>query len=190
MRRAIAFFATTTWLIGLGEAGVLRGPTPTASDDATPLGCMWAGAIDVETGDACDATAWTRLGLSVGRAAHRAFSPTTTTTTTTAADEDAYVSCGSDDEGEGHRCCMAVALPKEREYCIDWNSGVPSHECTPKNCEQASKNDRFDDQVQCLDVFLDIDPATAGACRLVKRSECEALARKYPSTCSVPASLF
>eukprot|EP00939_MAST-03C_sp_MAST-3C-sp1_P000870 g870.t1 len=159
-----------------------------------PLGCAWAGFIDVDTGNACNSTTLSHVALKIGQMTGKILGhhgETLTSVFSSASSSSAaqeYISCGSDDEGEGHRCCMAALIPDQHEYCIDWNSGVADRECLPKNCKGSSKSDHYTSQVACLNVFLDIDPDTSGACRVVQLEECQSLARKYPSTCNIEKS--
>eukprot|EP00940_MAST-03C_sp_MAST-3C-sp2_P001046 g1046.t1 len=177
--------------VGYAEARVATtcSKSMTSSSSVQPAGCAWAGLLGLSAGDACkDSTTLNRVALELGEMTRGMFTGAVATmTTTTSSQAPSYISCGSDDEGEGHRCCMAVSVSGGHDgYCIDWNSGVPSRECRPENCADASSKDRYSSQVSCLDVFLDIDPKSSGACRLVGLEDCEDLARKYPSTCSVP----
>ena len=161
-----------------------------SEDDVSAGGCAWAGLINVTVGDACNGTAINQMAYNMGKMAgdltRKMFPTRQNSFFSLLKEEQKYISCGSDDEGEGHRCCMAPVV-SAHEYCINWVSGDPAKECLPTLCKGATTGEKFTSQTECLDTFLDIEPKTTGYCRTVGLSDCEDLARKYPKTCSVPS---
>ena len=163
--------------------------TDDGDDDVSPGGCAWAGLINVTVGDACDSPvnqAAFNMGKMAGAITRKIFPAHNTVLSSFLKEDQEYISCGSDDEGEGHRCCMAPVVSAD-EYCINWVSGDPAKECLPTLCHGATTGEKFTSQTKCLDTFLDIDSDTRGFCRKVSLSDCQALARKYPKTCTVPS---
>jgi len=168
------------------------------SGDATFLGCAWAGMIGVDVGGACNSGA-NAAAYRLGHGMHNLFprhEVNDTNINNIAEPEDKkifsdegsmkYISCGSDDEGEGARCCMARVV-SGNAWCIDWESTDPSKECLPSLCGSATPgDDRYETQIGCLDVFLDIEPRAHGYCQEVGLEDCRALAKRHPDICMIP----
>merc|ERR1711907_419054 len=88
-----------------------------------------------------------------------------------------YLSCGSDDEGEGPKCCMAEIEVGVSQYCIDFSKGSsndPAKQCRAALCDKKG-SEKYEDQGVCLDDFLDISPDSGGACKQVTAADCEKL---------------
>jgi hypothetical protein len=106
---------------------------------------------------------------------------------------DEYISCGTDDEGEQQRCCVAMLLRKFNSYCADTMSGDPQDQCSPWICsgKRAQVFVNTTTQTNCLNEFLDIDPQLAGSCEIVTNETCFDYIDKYPSICtSMPIGPF
>lgn len=83
-----------------------------------------------------------------------------------------YVSCGTDDEEEGPRCCMALYNNSTKPFCANGDSNDPFDQCLPELC-----TDGFwikeNNQTSCLDKFLDGGPRNKGHCIVVYKNRCK-----------------
>ena len=83
-----------------------------------------------------------------------------------------YVSCGTDDEEEGKRCCVTKYIDYSSSFCANSDSNDPSKQCLPELC----KKDvwiKENNQTSCLDKFLDGSPGDKGSCAVVYKSRCK-----------------
>lgn len=83
-----------------------------------------------------------------------------------------FVSCGTDDEEEGIKCCVARYKNSKKPFCANDKTDDPTKQCLPELCTENVWIKEVN-QTSCLDKFLSGNPKNRGHCTIIYENECK-----------------